>query len=218
VSRVTPNRTSHPDWYGSLVSILKRMPPSRDPLQMPAIAIVSYEKGAGVSSVTRALAARMNSGFDSEALEMSDVTISLSSDENARRSGSSSDFLAQLFRQHISSSQLHCGATDQTQNPPAIEKARRPDDLEDSLSLARSVFRFVLVESPPLETSSDISTLAPLVDSVLIVIEANKTTRAQTERLVHNIQMAGGTVLGYVFNKQTFPIPRSIHKLLTRLA
>ncbi len=193
------------------------MPPSRDPLQMPAVAVVSYEKGAGVSSVTRALAARMNSGFDSEAHEMNEVTISLSSDELVRTSGSNSDFFAQLFKQHISSSQLHCGAMDQTQTPPTIEEARRPDDLENSLFLARSVFRFVLVESPPLETSTDISTLAPLVDSVLIVIEANKTTHAQTERLVHNIQMAGGTVLGYVFNKQTFPVPRSIHKLLDKV-
>jgi Mrp family chromosome partitioning ATPase len=211
---LVPNPRDPSNQYDSLVSRLRQMKREGNPLRAPAIAVVSYESGAGVTSVTRALASRMNSG--PIAHRMAEVTVSLSPDEFTNTASSMTDFLARLFEQHESALELFFEYPGEEENCLIRDDPERTLSFEDYIAAARSLFSCILVECVPLKRSTDIATIAPLVDGVLIVVEANKTTRAQTERLVHIIQTAGGSVLGYILNKQTFPIPPSIYQLFEK--
>jgi hypothetical protein len=196
-----------PYQYDALVSRLKQ---ARREGRAPAIAIVSATPGAGVSTVTRALTGRMNAGLRARRTE--DVTVSLPAGEVMGSGDSVAKCMARICKQH-----RH--ALESVFDPGLAEQGHAHEPaagFEDCLLTARSLFRMVLVECRPLKRSADIASVALLVDAVLIVVEANKTTRAQTERLVHTIHTAGGSVLGYVLNKRTFPVPSSVYQIFEK--
>lgn len=203
------------DRYGCLTSRLRQIRPQLDPWRAPAIAITSYEADAGVSSVTNALTVQMNSS--PKALRLADVTISLSPDEVCKSSSSSKVFWESLFARHAAALEHVFDAADEEPSSTICENLGSTTNFEEILSAARSLFRFVLVECSPLRASSDIAILSPLVDGVIIVVEANRTTGPQLERMANSIQIAGGTILGYVLNKQTFPIPNLIDQALEKV-
>ena len=72
----------------------------------------------------------------------------------------------------------------------------------------------MLIDCPSLKESQDVLALAPLVDGVFLVVEANKTTKRQIAFLERTIQAAGGNSLGYLLNKRTYPIPEWAYKVL----
>ena len=72
----------------------------------------------------------------------------------------------------------------------------------------------VLLDCPSLRESADILGLAPLVDGVLLVVEANKTTKGQIDLLERAIEGAGGKILGHLLNKRTYPLPEWAHRQL----
>jgi hypothetical protein len=196
--------------YDALVSRLKQ---TRRQGRAPAIAIVSWAEGAGVSTVTKELTGRMNAGLKSRRTE--DVTVAVPAAELIGSHGSIGEFVERIFDRHGSDLE-HVFDPHVASTAYARGDGEREASLEDCLLTARSLFRMVLVECRPLKKSADITSVAFMVDAVLIVVEANKTTRAQTERLVHIIHTAGGSVLGYVLNKRTFPVPSSIYKLFEK--
>ncbi len=197
--------------YDALVSRLKQV---RREGRAPAIAVVSSAPGAGVSTVVKALTSRMNAGRKARRTE--DVTIALPANEVTDSPGSIAEFVARVFQQHRADLEY---VFDPAIEAPAshLQHHHEPEaSLEDCLLTARSMFRMVLVECRPLKKSADIASVACMVDAVLIVVEANKTTRSQTERLVNTIHTAGGSVFGYVLNKRTFPVPSSIYQLFEK--
>jgi len=205
----TPNDVSYQ--YDALVSRLKQ---ARREGRAPAIAIVSCAAGAGVSTVTRELTSRMNAGL--RATRTEDVTIALPASELVNAHGSIAEFVERIFARHGSTLEHVFDPAIAASTAYARGDGEREASLEDCLLTARSLFRMVLVECRPLKRSADIASVALLVDAVLIVVEANKTTRAQTERLVHTIHTAGGSVLGYVLNKRTFPVPSSVYQIFEK--
>ncbi len=72
----------------------------------------------------------------------------------------------------------------------------------------------VLIDCPSLKESKDILALAPLVDGIFLVIEANKTTKSQIAFLERMIAQAGGKSLGHLLNKRTYPIPAWAYNFL----
>jgi Mrp family chromosome partitioning ATPase len=75
----------------------------------------------------------------------------------------------------------------------------------------------VLIDCPSLKESTDILGLAPLVDGVLMVIEANRTTKEQIVYLERTLERGGGRILGHLLNKRTYPIPEWVHRKLEKL-
>ena len=75
------------------------------------------------------------------------------------------------------------------------------------LAQLRERFPYVLIDCPSLKESTEVLGLAPLVDGVLIVVEANRTQKSQVAYLERTIERAGGKVLGHLLNKRTYPIP-----------
>ncbi len=78
----------------------------------------------------------------------------------------------------------------------------------DCIQLLRSEFAHTIIDCPSLEESGDLLSVAPFVDGVILVVEANRTRRDQPRQAEQCISAAGGTLLGYILNKQTYEAPR----------
>jgi hypothetical protein len=89
-----------------------------------------------------------------------------------------------------------------------------PDYRAALLGEVRKRFPYVLIDCPSLKESTDVLSLAPLVDGVLLVIEANRTRKSQVAYLERTIEGAGGKIYGHLLNKRTYPIPSWLHNRL----
>ncbi len=78
----------------------------------------------------------------------------------------------------------------------------------------RARFDLVVIDSPPLEASSDGLALVRNVDGVVLVIEAEKTPVPVVENLRHSVLEYGGNILGVVLNKRRYYIPQWIYQWL----
>jgi Mrp family chromosome partitioning ATPase len=73
---------------------------------------------------------------------------------------------------------------------------------------------YVALDCPSLASSTDALSLAPLVDGIVLIVEADSTTKAQIRSAERQLEAAGGTILGMVLNKRRYPIPNFIFKNL----
>ena len=80
------------------------------------------------------------------------------------------------------------------------------------LAHLRTRYNYVLIDCPSLKESTDVLGLTTLADGVLLVIEANKTTKSQIALLERTIEAANGRILGHVLNKRTYLIPDRVHR------
>jgi Mrp family chromosome partitioning ATPase len=78
----------------------------------------------------------------------------------------------------------------------------------------RQNFDLVLVDSPPAASSADGLAISSKVDGVIIVVEAERTRWPVAESTRDSIERSGGKILGIVFNKRRYYIPRFIYSRL----
>ncbi|WP_413988219.1 AAA family ATPase [Labrys okinawensis] len=62
-------------------------------------------------------------------------------------------------------------------------------------------YDYVVVDLPAMSTSSDVKALVPLLDAVVFIIEAGKTTSDDVTEALETLQQANGKVLGAILNK-----------------
>jgi hypothetical protein len=84
----------------------------------------------------------------------------------------------------------------------------------DCINLLRSEFDQTIIECPSLHESGDLLSVAPFVDGILLVIEANRTRKEQLWQAEQSIAAARGKLLGYVFNKRTNEVPGWLYRRL----
>jgi hypothetical protein len=84
----------------------------------------------------------------------------------------------------------------------------------DCINLLRSEFDYTIIDCPSLKESGDLLSVAPFVDGVILVIEANRTRRDEPRFAEQSITAAGGTLLGYILNKRTYDVPEWLDKRL----
>ena len=82
-------------------------------------------------------------------------------------------------------------------NPPAL-LAR--EELADLLGRLRRLYRWVLVDSPPVAAVTDALLLARHADSTLLVVQHNKVDRALARRAVAALRKATPSLVGAVLN------------------
>jgi Mrp family chromosome partitioning ATPase len=80
----------------------------------------------------------------------------------------------------------------------------------------REQYPYVLVDCPSLKESTDVLSLARVVDGFFIVVEANKTQKTQLAYVEQTLERAGGKILGTILNKRSYPIPEWFHNQLER--
>ena len=79
---------------------------------------------------------------------------------------------------------------------------------------ARSQFSLILIDSSPVSVSADSLAICETVNGVILVVAAEKTRSAVAKNVKTQILNREGNLLGIVYTKRKFHIPKSIHKFL----
>ena len=75
-------------------------------------------------------------------------------------------------------------------------------------------FAYAVINAPPVGLYNDAVLLGQMADGVVLVVEANSTRRAATQRAKQALEANSVRVLGSVLNNRTFPIPEKLYRLL----
>lgn len=78
----------------------------------------------------------------------------------------------------------------------------------------RTAFDYVLLDTPPMATSSDALIIASALDGLAMVVEAHSTNCDAALKAARGAVAANTRILGAVLNKRTYPIPKAIYKKL----
>jgi hypothetical protein len=73
-------------------------------------------------------------------------------------------------------------------------------------------FGWVLVDCPPLRESDYALALASHMTGIVFVVAAEKTKRSDIAQARRAIELSSGTILGFVLNKRTWPVPDSLYQ------
>jgi hypothetical protein len=84
----------------------------------------------------------------------------------------------------------------------------------DCIDLLRSEFDYSIIDCPALKVSGDLLSIAPFVDGILLVIEANRTRREEPLQAEQSIVAAGGKLLGFILNKRRQEVPAWLDRML----
>lgn len=82
------------------------------------------------------------------------------------------------------------------------------------LGQLRKQFDLVLIDSPSLEVCADGLVIAPRVDGVVLVVEAERTPAPVARKAKESIIQCGGNLLGIVFNRKRYYIPDWLYRRL----
>jgi hypothetical protein len=84
----------------------------------------------------------------------------------------------------------------------------------DCINLFRGEFDHTVIDCPSLKESGDLLSVAPFVDGVILVIEANRTRREELHQAEQKIAAVHGKLLGYALNKRTYEVPGWLYRKL----
>jgi hypothetical protein len=173
------------------------------------IALSSSNPGEGVTYVSRGLleelakceltsAAGVNVSFLRRLHEPTLEAIRRSIGNSSTQTGEEKDFIRE------------------PQSSLALPECRSPWEgswqyRRDCINLLRAEFDYTIIDCPSLKESGDLLSIAPFIDGAILIVEANRTRREQPLQAERYISAAGGTLLGYVLNKQTRDVPRWLY-------
>ncbi len=75
-------------------------------------------------------------------------------------------------------------------------------------------FGYLLIDCPSLRRSSEALYLSKLTDGVVLVVAAGETRKNHIEQARKLIKVSASTLLGFVLNKRTYPVPDFVYKRL----
>lgn len=84
------------------------------------------------------------------------------------------------------------------EGPSVILENKRLKQLLERLS---EEYRYVIIDTPPLDSVADGSIVAPLCDGAILVVESGETPRKYVQESVAQIEQTGCKLLGMVLNK-----------------
>jgi Mrp family chromosome partitioning ATPase len=96
--------------------------------------------------------------------------------------------------------------------PPEIYEG---GGIEEVVSQFKQRFDFVIFDSSPLLEFPESYALAPKVDGIIMVVEADKTPVEEARRAKRNLEYAGGRILGVVLNRQKDYTPAFLKKFFS---
>ena len=85
--------------------------------------------------------------------------------------------------------------------PPYPTELLSSERLSNFLASVREEFDFVLIDTPPLEVVADAAILAPQVDGVMLVVDAQHTGKKSVRKAVRSLRVVRANILGTVMNK-----------------
>ena len=84
----------------------------------------------------------------------------------------------------------------------------------NSVDALRVSFDNILIDCGPVGVAADAAVLASNVDGLVIVVEGGRSRRDQILNAKRTIEQAGGKFLGFVLNKQRYPVPDWLYRRL----
>jgi len=162
------------------------------------VALTSAHPQAGVSHITNALASALDQGGERFTMLLNGRYMSMD-EEVLSDSEMESEGRGNLWQRHRPD-----GSYDNWHNMHSR--------LGVFLERLRQQYRYILIDCPSLREGQQAAILAPLVDGVVLVVEANRTQRSQFLYAERTIENAGGRILGHVLNKRTYVIPGWLHR------
>jgi len=85
--------------------------------------------------------------------------------------------------------------------PPAPAELLSSDRMKMLIQSMKQEYDFVLLDSPPVQSVTDSLALCQMVDGVLIVVRAGKTTNEMLESGLKKLRDVNGKLLGFVLNR-----------------
>ncbi len=153
------------------------------------VALTSAHPAAGVSYITNALATALDQNGHQ-------ITLLL----NGRHLGQAEAKSASTAAANTGLEQVHDNwHSNQSRLSVYLDNLRRE-------------YRYVLIDCPSLKETEHAVVLAPLVDGIVVVVEANRTHKEQLLYTERTLESAGGRILGHVLNKRTYAIPEWLHR------
>jgi Mrp family chromosome partitioning ATPase len=122
-----------------------------------------------------------------------------------RQQGTIRDFTQQLRPDNLWL--LSCGSF-ATDSPSLLSS----DRLKALLTQLRKEFDYVLINVSAVILDGAASLWGPLVDGVILVVEANLTRREVARKAKESLESANVRLLGAVLSNRTFPIPETIYR------
>lgn len=75
-------------------------------------------------------------------------------------------------------------------------------------------FDFIIIDAPPVNRYADVSVLAPKMDGVILVVEADQTPVVDAEAAKRSLDRVGARIFGVVLNRQRSYVPASLQALI----
>lgn len=85
--------------------------------------------------------------------------------------------------------------------PPNPAEMLTSHRMEELIAAVSGRYDYVIIDTPPALSVADANLLAPLVDGVLLVVDASKTRRAPLAQSMKTLKMGGARILGTVLNR-----------------
>ncbi|MFF5625278.1 polysaccharide biosynthesis tyrosine autokinase [Microbacterium sp. NPDC012755] len=95
--------------------------------------------------------------------------------------------------------------------PPNSASVLTSHAFAEVLGAASEGHDVVVIDSPPALTVADTNLVAPLVDGVVIVVDASKTSRPQLAATIRTLEGSGAPIIGIVLNKVRLPRSRTTY-------
>ena len=97
---------------------------------------------------------------------------------------------------------------DVSSGAPCIEALR------ETLDWMRSRYTVVVIDGPPVLACREAAVASRVADGTLLVVEAERTSRADIEQARDVLAQLGATMLGVVLNKRQRRVPRFVERMI----
>ncbi len=174
----------------------------RDAKRGIAIAVTAASPGAGTSYLVRSLAAELGTYPANRILQ-----VDLAAMAAALQAGDDVMQMA-LPTTHPGIYEIRPALEERREDAPAAYWHVSAEHRRECIDRLRAQFHFVLFDCPAVLVNSDALGIAPLVDGLLLVVEADRTTKKEISQAEQRIEAAGGRLYGSILNKRKTPARR----------
>ena len=87
--------------------------------------------------------------------------------------------------------------------------------IDQLIAQLKEKFDFVIFDAAPAVEFPDAFVLAPKVDSIILVVQSERTSTEDARRAKQNLEQAGGQILGVVLNREKDYTPTFLRKFLS---
>ena len=85
----------------------------------------------------------------------------------------------------------------------ALERGAHLENLEGALAELKKMYRYILLDSPPVIPFVDSTIITGMTDGVVFVIESNLTRSQVVQNAIERLKSGGGEILGLILTRQS---------------